>query len=319
VNNPLIVIEPPYLDSRSNFRFGYYGAQSLTSPVDPDSLINKEVENIYLGVGDTDKPIVAILDQNYTASVTIRDIIDLQTLVDDTVVTSADQRKLRVVVELIPLISQNNAVVKNVILPPQIAKQSPAAIEVAAGDPLFLAVQAYGGNLSYEWFTTAESGAAQAEVKETSNGTSLSIASVTAADAGTYTVRISNSAGVVESAEMVVTVSDAPVEQTWYDGAVELDDGWRYLDWFKSFKPVAGNWIYHDRLGWIYVIAEDTSSLYLWDNALGRWMWTSNLVYPWLYSFGEDAGWLYFFEDGTPGNRTFGRGDTGAIVSEEDL
>lgn len=110
-----------------------------------------------------------------------------------------------------------------------------------------------------------------------------------------------------------------PSETTWYAGANELDDGWRYLDWFKAFKPVSDNWIYHARHGWSYTIAGDTSSLFLWDPALGRWLWTSETVYPWMYAFGPDAGWLFFFENGSPGDRSFGRGDTGEVVSEQDL
>ncbi len=64
----LVVIEPPYLDNRGFFRAGYLGAQSLTSPAQTNSLINTEY---FDGIGDS--PVVSVVDQNYTAVVTVRD------------------------------------------------------------------------------------------------------------------------------------------------------------------------------------------------------------------------------------------------------
>lgn len=68
----LVRIQPPYLDNRGLSRAGYYGAQSLTSPTTPGSLINLESSIL-----DTDgaifNPVVSVVDQNYTALVTVRD------------------------------------------------------------------------------------------------------------------------------------------------------------------------------------------------------------------------------------------------------
>ena len=108
-------------------------------------------------------------------------------------------------------------------------------------------------------------------------------------------------------------------ETTWYSGASNLLDGWRYFDWFKGFKPEGNNWIYHGRQGWLYVLGEDTNGLFLWDGALGRWMFTSETIYPWMYAYGADGGWVFFFEGGRPGSRYFKRGDTGQTLSEQQL
>ena len=113
----------------------------------------------------------------------------------------------------------------------------------------------------------------------------------------------------------LVVEPDAP----WYAGADELSDGWRYFDWFKGFKPEGENWIYHGRHGWLYVLADDTSGMFLWDTALGRWLWTSETVYPWMYAYGPEEGWVFFFEGGSPGSRVFRRGSTGELVPEADL
>lgn len=109
-------------------------------------------------------------------------------------------------------------------------------------------------------------------------------------------------------------------ENNWYSGASPMATGWRYFDWFKGFKPQAGsNWIFHGRHGWLYVLADDTSGMFLWDGALGRWMFTNETTYPWMYAYGPDEGWVFFFEGGRPGARFFKRGDTGEVVSELQL
>ena len=112
----------------------------------------------------------------------------------------------------------------------------------------------------------------------------------------------------------------AEAETAWYSDASEIADGWRRFDWFKGFKPQPeSDWIFHGRHGWLFVKAEDTSRMFLWDGALGRWMFTSASVYPWMYAYGSNEGWVFFFEGGSPGSRFFKRGDTGQVLSEQDL
>ena len=105
----------------------------------------------------------------------------------------------------------------------------------------------------------------------------------------------------------------------WYSGASFLQDGWRYFEWFKGFKPEGPNWIYHGRHGWLYTLGQDPSGIFLWDGALGRWMYTNETAYPWMYAYGADGGWVFFFEGGRPGSRYFKRGDNGQVLSEQNL
>jgi len=95
----------------------------------------------------------------------------------------------------------------------------------------------------------------------------------------------------------------------WYSGASFLQDGWRYFEWFKGFKPEGPNWIYHGRHGWLYTLGQDPSGIFLWDGALGRWMYTNETAYPWMYAYGADGGWVFFFEGG----------DNGQVLSEQNL
>ena len=83
-------------------------------------------------------------------------------------------------------------------IPPTVISQPPA-ITVLAGDSATLRVLARGSSLSYQWYFNgvAISGATQA---------TLSLANVQAANAGTYTVQISNSLGSATSTGEVVMV-----------------------------------------------------------------------------------------------------------------
>lgn len=112
--------------------------------------------------------------------------------------------------------------------------------------------------------------------------------------------------------EVVVSYLDIPLGESvlfdltiatlWYDGADVLNDGWRYFDWFKGFRPGPDNWIFHGRHGWLFVQAESTEGMFLWDVETGRWLWSNETVYPWMYAYGPDEGWV-FFEGGHPGSR----------------
>ncbi|NBB79201.1 MAG: hypothetical protein GVY36_07095 [Verrucomicrobia bacterium] len=106
----------------------------------------------------------------------------------------------------------------------------------------------------------------------------------------------------------------------WLSGASVIADGWLFYDWFKGFKPEASsNWIYHGRHGWLFVLGDGTQSMFLWDAAISRWLFTNETVYPWMYAYGPSQGWVFFFEGGRPGSRFFKRGDTGEVVSEQEF
>jgi hypothetical protein len=79
------------------------------------------------------------------------------------------------------------------------------------------------------------------------------------------------------------------------------------------------NWIFHARHGWLYYVGESTTGLFFWDTVMRRWLWTNQTVYPWMYAYGPNEGWIFFFEGGRPGSRWFLRGDTGQVIFETQL
>ncbi len=88
--------------------------------------------------------------------------------------------------------------------PPTLTTNLAASTAVACtGSPLTLSVAASGSNLQYKFYRNGQT-------VQSSASNTYSLASVSAADAGTYTCLIGNSCGDVLSAPVTVTVSSAP-------------------------------------------------------------------------------------------------------------
>ena len=76
--------------------------------------------------------------------------------------------------------------------------------------------------------------------------------------------------------------------------ATHLSDNWKYLGWFGVFRDNYNGWIYHLRLGWVYVRGTETDNIWMWDSKWA-WMWTSSNIYPWLFSK-KTNNWIYYFQ-----------------------
>lgn len=70
--------------------------------------------------------------------------------------------------------------------------------------------------------------------------------------------------------------------------------GWWESAWFGTLYTVDDSpWIMHVELGWIYPIASDDGSVWIWQDGW-QWSWTNPSVYPFFYST-ESGAWRYFF------------------------
>lgn len=96
--------------------------------------------------------------------------------------------------------------------PPVITKQ-PQGGSYLVGATVTLSVAASGPGLTYQWYKGA--GALAGEATNT-----LSFASLSAGDAGTYTVQISNTTAVVTSSNAVITLAALPAQIVSYQTAV---------------------------------------------------------------------------------------------------
>ncbi|MFM9006633.1 MAG: immunoglobulin domain-containing protein, partial [Flavobacteriales bacterium] len=90
---------------------------------------------------------------------------------------------------------------------PAISVQPLATTDLCAGASLNLSVTASGTPLNYQWKKNGNNLSGQ-------TASSLQIAAVSAGDAGSYTVTISNACGTITSSPAVVTVNNAPVITT---------------------------------------------------------------------------------------------------------
>ena len=79
----------------------------------------------------------------------------------------------------------------------------------------------------------------------------------------------------------------------WWNRAVTVGDGWMRLDWLGSFRRYSGtDWIYHSKIGWLYVKSDEAGGLWMWNDKQ-RWMWTQKRVWPYLY-LDRSGKWLCF-------------------------
>ncbi len=81
----------------------------------------------------------------------------------------------------------------------------------------------------------------------------------------------------------------------WADASpIEGLSGWWESQWLGTiFHQEESPWAMHLEMGWIYPIASDDGSLWLWQDGAG-WMWTSPEIFPFFYS-SDSSGWRYFF------------------------
>ena len=77
---------------------------------------------------------------------------------------------------------------------------------------------------------------------------------------------------------------------------VELGDNW-YQSWMGAFCVVSQDWIYHNRIGWLYVHSLREDGMWLYHEEL-NWLYTADGIYPYFYS-NSTQDWLYHYENGS--------------------
>lgn len=85
---------------------------------------------------------------------------------------------------------------------------------------------------------------------------------------------------------------ETPASQTyWWSDAMVQAGEWKTFPWLGTFRPYENGWIYHLKLGWVFVYPEETSGLWLWKKNMG-WIWTKESVYPYFWK-NHDGSWQY--------------------------
>ncbi|MDP0498495.1 MAG: chondroitinase-B domain-containing protein [Verrucomicrobiota bacterium JB022] len=130
-------------------------------------------------------------------------------------------------------------------------------------------------------------------------------------DSGLSSVFIHQSAAAIAE----VTIDHLQVQNNFEAALAPLRDriggtGIRgYPMWFTSpalgtYYRVASGHLWYPQLGWLWPVpSESGDSLYIYDFETSEWWWTSGEVTPWFYRFGDEAGWVFVFENSTADNR----------------
>ena len=81
-------------------------------------------------------------------------------------------------------------------------------------------------------------------------------------------------------------------------GGVETDQAsWYASTWLGEFYALQDDWIYHSKLGWLYLKPNANGGFWFWDPQFNGWWWSSKDTFPYAYlsdALGNGIGWLYF-------------------------
>ncbi len=83
----------------------------------------------------------------------------------------------------------------------------------------------------------------------------------------------------------------------WAQASELEDSGWRHDRSFGYFMPFESKWIYHARLGWLYVPEYAAQWFWSWSELMKKWIWVHENAFPWVYSYhqqDQSGGWLFF-------------------------
>jgi hypothetical protein len=69
---------------------------------------------------------------------------------------------------------------------------------------------------------------------------------------------------------------------------------WWTTEWFGSYwHQTDTQWVYHESLGWVFLVPYSEDSVWMWVDYLGGWHWTAKDIYPFLHD-NNTSTWLWF-------------------------
>lgn len=101
--------------------------------------------------------------------------------------------------------------------------------------------------------------------------------------------------------------------------AEDRGDGWAESDWYGFFWRAGKSHVWHYAHGWEYVPKGNRDSVMVYDYGLGQWVWNHQEVYPFLYMYGDEASWMWFYEGTQPGDRWFFHYGKNKWIAEANL
>ena len=106
-----------------------------------------------------------------------------------------------------------------------------------------------------------------------------------------YRAYVRNSAGANVGSVKRLKVPESEGARGWWSEGEKLGGGWRKSKWFGNFRKQEDmEWVYHEKLGWTYVVSDQRDGLWLWQKENG-WTWTQKGVWPCLWR-NKTGSWL---------------------------
>jgi hypothetical protein len=84
------------------------------------------------------------------------------------------------------------------------------------------------------------------------------------------------------------------------DNALSLEsarlhtNNWMTSEWFGNFYSMGSPWIFHAKLGWLYVLPDSRDGFWFWDPTLSVWWWSRADSHPYIFVEKEnESGWMF--------------------------
>jgi hypothetical protein len=82
-----------------------------------------------------------------------------------------------------------------------------------------------------------------------------------------------------------------------FDGQSSGVADWYSSSWLGDFYAKNHKWLYHEKIGWLYLQANTGNGFWCWDSYYQGWWWSSSQIFPYAYlntNLTGTSGWLYF-------------------------
>ncbi len=106
-----------------------------------------------------------------------------------------------------------------------------------------------------------------------------------------YRAYVRNAAGLNVGSVKKLKVPESAGKSGWWSEGENLGADWRRSKWFGTFRKQEGlDWVYHEKLGWVYAVSDQLEGLWLWQEENG-WTWTQGGVWPCIWRH-KSGSWL---------------------------
>jgi hypothetical protein len=113
------------------------------------------------------------------------------------------------------------------------------------------------------------------------------LATLSSSDVTKLEVRMADGEGLFGIVSISVQL-DNPL--AFESNAVAGLANWKNSTWLGNFYSNGRSWVYHESLGWLYVLSDQSGGFWIWDVAQQSWWWTKEGAFPYFYMYENVQG-----------------------------